>query len=369
MQGLPRRIAGLLVGLAALAAGPGGAMAQSDVCTDLQSQYLALFRTTGVSQNSGQRMLQMEDLSRQLAQAQAQARQGNCNRFLFFGPKPSPQCPQIRATVEQLRLQIAQSRQRSFVSFSPDVERQRLRDWMTSYGCEVPEPGGQRTLCVRSCDGYYFPISFSTSRKNFEKDAAVCQSMYPADGQAQLFYQSGGRDVADARSLTNERYGDQSYAFMFRQAFFPTCQTQLKEGIAALGSRYLSLHPEKAYARPLTTLMTAAASPPPVEAMPMPILRPADRQEDPETIANRNGQLPVEPYSPGQPDVGMVGMMVAGNGIRLVGQAYYAELFDPTRPVAEPPAHRPPLGFDLIGAAMAAEGVPPDPEIAGSAIR
>jgi len=36
-----------------------------------------------------------------------------------------------------------------------------------------------RTLCVRSCDGYYFPISYATGRGRFKTDAAVCASMYP----------------------------------------------------------------------------------------------------------------------------------------------------------------------------------------------
>src|SRR6266540_3435428 len=30
-----------------------------------------------------------------------------------------------------------------------------------------------RTLCVRTCDGYYFPISYATNRSHFKTDAAV----------------------------------------------------------------------------------------------------------------------------------------------------------------------------------------------------
>jgi hypothetical protein len=343
------RLAALALGAGVFAAAGLPAFAQSLVCTDLQTQYLSLFRTTGIAPNSGQRMLQMDRLSRDYAAAQAAARQANCNRFLFFGPKPSPQCPQIRATVEQLRQQIAQMRQRSFVSFSPEEERDRLRRWLMNYGCEIPEPGGQRTLCVRTCDGYYFPISFSTSRKSFEKDSAVCQSMYAADGQAELFFQSYGRDVADARSLTDQRYGDQPYAFLFRQSFFPVCQNQLKSGIVALGERYWSVvpPPQRQIAQ-----MAVGLSQPPRPTMPLPTLRPTDRQEDPETVANRAGKLPVAPYVPGSDPAGL---MMASNGIRMVGEAYYVELFDPGRPAPPEPVHRPPLGFDLIGTAMAAE--------------
>lgn len=59
-------------------------------------------------------------------------------------------------------------------------------------GLEEPEPyyeegyadegtsGAYRTLCVRTCDGYYFPISFSTSPSRFAVDADVCRARCPA---------------------------------------------------------------------------------------------------------------------------------------------------------------------------------------------
>ncbi|MEX2318272.1 MAG: hypothetical protein WD626_00365, partial [Bauldia sp.] len=72
---------------------------------------------------------------------------------------------------------------------------------------------------------------------------------------------------------------------------------------------------------------------------------------DPETIANRRGQLAVAPYV-AEEERTMVA--AGGRGMRLVGDPYYAALFDPTKPYVEPPVHRPPLGFDLIGSAMAA---------------
>ncbi|MGB7287506.1 MAG: DUF2865 domain-containing protein, partial [Salaquimonas sp.] len=47
--------------------------------------------------------------------------------------------------------------------------------------------GTYRTLCVRTCDGYYFPISFSTTQKRFEEDAGQCQQMCPG-AETALFY-------------------------------------------------------------------------------------------------------------------------------------------------------------------------------------
>ena len=43
----------------------------------------------------------------------------------------------------------------------------------------APFSGTYRTVCVRLCDGFYFPISFSTSRAHFASDAARCEASCP----------------------------------------------------------------------------------------------------------------------------------------------------------------------------------------------
>src|SRR5690606_15645605 len=47
--------------------------------------------------------------------------------------------------------------------------------------------GNLRTLCVRTCDGYFFPIAYQTSRRNFDRDAAACASMCPGTN-VELYY-------------------------------------------------------------------------------------------------------------------------------------------------------------------------------------
>jgi hypothetical protein len=43
----------------------------------------------------------------------------------------------------------------------------------------IPSSGTYRTVCVRLCDGVYFPISFSTYRSYFAKDAERCERSCP----------------------------------------------------------------------------------------------------------------------------------------------------------------------------------------------
>ena len=333
-----------LLGAALGIIGAGPAAAQSPICADLQQQYLASLSARG-GNSQGQRMVDMDRLSRDLANAEMAARQGNCNRFLFFGPRPSPQCPAIQSAIAQLRQQLAQARRGgNLLQASPQQDRQRLRDWLMQNGCNIPESGSTRTVCVRTCDGYFFPISFSASRQQYARDAEVCQSMYAESGQAELFTYNTGRDFSDAVSTTGRRYGDQPYAFLYRQGFFRTCEVQLKEGIAALGARYFQARSERVKTKPERTVQVAFA-------YPLPRMRPTDRQEDPETVANRAGGLAVAPYVP---EAERATTFIAAADMRLVGAAYYAELFDPNKPAVEQTTHRPPLGFDLIASAKAA---------------
>lgn len=350
--GVLRRLAGVAALAAAFAVGPADAQMQSPVCFDLQAQYAALAERDGGSRSSGQRMMQIEEVSRELGQAQMAARQGNCARFLFFGPRASPQCPAINQRIAQLRQQLAALRSRSSGGFfSGDSERQRLQQWMRQYGCEVPSygGGGLRTVCVRRCDGYFFPISFSTNRQQLTRDEAVCQSMYAEAGQATLFSYSINDDIANARSNQGERYGDAWWAFLYRDHFSQICAGELKEGLAALGARYWAANPRQAQRSGAAIAEIEVTRP---RGMPMPRYRPVDRQEDPETIAARAGGLVIAPYVPVDERPTPV---ARGDGVRQVGEAYYADLYDPTRPPPVVVEHRGPLGFDLIGTAMAAE--------------
>lgn len=342
--------------LAAFAIG-GEAQAQTPVCRDLQQQYTQLSRQGG---GRGQGMVNMQRLSRELAAAQNAARLGNCQRFLFFGPRPSPQCPAINATIGRLQRDIAQARRGAPApSRNTQAERNRLLQWMNQYGCQIPSAGsgttspggggGLRTVCVRVCDGYYFPVSFATSRQRVAQDAQVCQAFYGEPGKAEIFSYYGNSDISTAVSPSGQRYGDQPYAFAYRQAFNPQCAQELTDGIAALGQRYLAENPHLLRDRnePRTAITVTSSRP---AGPPMPNLRPTSLGEDPETAANRAGQLAIAPYVPGSERDSTV---VASNGMRQVGAAYYAEIFDPDGQPTEPPQHRQALGFDLIAQAKA----------------
>ncbi len=96
--------------------------------------------------------------------------------------------------------------------------------------------GSYRTLCVRVCDGYYFPISYQVTRSRFEADAAACSQR--CSGDARLFvHRNPGQDVAGAIDLQGNRYANLANAFRYRKELVQGCSCQSSASIeAASGS-------------------------------------------------------------------------------------------------------------------------------------
>jgi hypothetical protein len=86
-----------------------------------------------------------------------------------------------------------------------------------------PQSGTYRTVCVRTCDGFYFPISFATSPAKFPDDEKTCKSLCPA-AEATLFsYRNPGEDISSAVSISGQPYPSSPNAFKYRTEFNPSC--------------------------------------------------------------------------------------------------------------------------------------------------
>jgi hypothetical protein len=94
----------------------------------------------------------------------------------------------------------------------------------TETQAERPRRGsGYRTMCVRLCDGFYWPVSNDASSADFNADKRTCESscMTPA----KLYYQTDkGEDPAQMRSLDGATYKTLDTAFAYRKALQPTCR-------------------------------------------------------------------------------------------------------------------------------------------------
>jgi hypothetical protein len=86
-----------------------------------------------------------------------------------------------------------------------------------------PPSGTYRTVCVRTCDGAYFPVSFATVPARFPDDEKTCKALCPAAEAALFSYRNPGEDMNQAVSVNGQPYTALPNAFRFRQEFNPSC--------------------------------------------------------------------------------------------------------------------------------------------------
>ena len=81
----------------------------------------------------------------------------------------------------------------------------------------LQQEGGLRTLCVRTCDGAFFPISSNATSQSFRHDAQTCAQMCPGT-QTELYYHAMvGQESADMISAeTGAPYTELPNAFSYR---------------------------------------------------------------------------------------------------------------------------------------------------------
>ncbi|HVV62242.1 MAG TPA: DUF2865 domain-containing protein [Pseudolabrys sp.] len=83
--------------------------------------------------------------------------------------------------------------------------------------------GTYRTVCVRTCDGYYYPISYATTPDHFRIDEQVCQRTCPAAEVSLYTYHNPGEEMQQAVSLNGRLYTELPTAFHYRQEYNPAC--------------------------------------------------------------------------------------------------------------------------------------------------
>jgi len=86
---------------------------------------------------------------------------------------------------------------------------------------QEPAPA-YRTLCVRLCDGYYFPISFSTRRDRFAGDASRCERQCPTRSRLYV-YKNPGQQIEDMRDLQGNSYLSLPTALLYRSQYIADC--------------------------------------------------------------------------------------------------------------------------------------------------
>jgi hypothetical protein len=166
--------------------------------------------------------------------ARADAIGCNNHQFLFFGSPPPPECGGINQRLAAMRAQYEGLRVRAG---DPGRRQQLIGQYAASCGpppseTEAPvEPapeeagrhGGGEALCVRKCDGSFFPLSPSMNSAKPESLRDLCQALCP-NAEIELFSRAANADISTAVSVASgDRYGDLSNALKFTKKFDPAC--------------------------------------------------------------------------------------------------------------------------------------------------
>lgn len=101
----------------------------------------------------------------------------------------------------------------------------------------APPSVGYRTVCVRLCDGAYFPVSFSTFSDRFKQDEETCQKSCSSPSRLYVYENPGGSPEA-MKDLEGHPYTDLQTAFLFRTTYNPSCACKAQPWTEAAAARH-----------------------------------------------------------------------------------------------------------------------------------
>jgi hypothetical protein len=162
------------------------------------------------------------DLARLQGSDPAPERDGQ--RRALLGALAQNDCgPQYRQAAVQPPPQQQQQQQRGTLFESLFGSNSPVSTSTTVQGENTPTGSGYRTVCVRMCDGYYYPVSYSAGPNKFPEDEKTCQASCPA-AEAQLFtHRNPGEDINQAVSQSGQLYTAIPNAFKYRTSFDNAC--------------------------------------------------------------------------------------------------------------------------------------------------
>ena len=265
------------------AAPQGGSqwMARNPICTQLE-QRLVIENQKGAQSRDALPKIEAEirQLDQVAQQGQRQLEKADCFEYFLFSKtlRATKQCRDIASQAENAKRRVADlETQRGQImgssgrSYTDDIVRELARNNCgANYQQEASRgnsggggiwqdesaPGGAgsggfgssqyatfRTVCVRLCDGYYFPISFSTLPGHFQQDADSCQSKCAAP--VELYYHPNpGGAMEQAMSLkAQEPYTRLKSAFRYRKEYVQGCSCKEAEYLPPAGTAPLPINP------------------------------------------------------------------------------------------------------------------------------
>ena len=257
------------------------ASAQNAECARLQQAIAARRGSSGASAAA-------ERQRAELGRTRAYANSLGCSnhKFLFFGSEPPPQCGEVNAQISRMEANLAELQARAGGGAGDLIARfnaecrgapsgpsnvfEALFGGLARLGAPPEQPqtdarfedhgdeqrqsapsgekgpvqahAGSYAVCVRTCDGSFFPVSYSGAGSRADSLEDVCRSLCPNADMALYSFPFGGT-IEEAASPTGESYANLPNSGKFEKTYDPTCSCRRKgqswaEALADAEARY-----------------------------------------------------------------------------------------------------------------------------------
>jgi hypothetical protein len=260
LRGLgPAMVTAVALSAPAAAQNPSGPSPSSNpACVRLEAQLASIDRGSADPARADQIKRYEDAAAKQQAELDrnvAQSRRLGCEGLGFFSlfTGQGPQCAPLNSRIQQLRTnldQVLSDLERIKSNTGADGQRTSVLGQLAQNDCgaqyrtaatgpagffgalfgTITNPGGDgapsgtyRTVCVRTCDGYYFPISYSTVPGRFADDQKSCQRLCPAAEAVLYSYRNPGEDMQQAVSVNGHPYTELPNAFRYRREINAAC--------------------------------------------------------------------------------------------------------------------------------------------------
>jgi Protein of unknown function (DUF2865) len=286
--------------------GQGGFLASVGALAALTASIVAFTSDVALAQNAGEcARLQQAIAARrgssgsqgavdrqraELSRTSAYARSLGCenHKFLMFGSDPPPQCGDLNGQISRMQANLADLQARAgggagdlvarynaeclhaqpsgpgnvFEALfgglarlgAPSEEQPQTDARFEDHGDQPHQSGppgekgpvqahsGSYAVCVRTCDGSFFPVSYSGAGSRADSLEDVCRALCPNADMALYSFPFGGT-VDEAASATGEPYANLPNAGKFEKAYDPSCSCRRKgqtwaEALADAEARY-----------------------------------------------------------------------------------------------------------------------------------
>ena len=263
----------LVLAAQAVSVSVASAQQQAQVCNQIRVEIAALDRQGSMSGAGAANAREVQRLRTELSRVQLAFRQNDCGNRGFFS-SPAPVCGPLQAQAGQMEARLRQLQGSGSAGGADAGRRAQLVSAYQRYNCDGPrepqrgviyagpqapslfeqlfggrsaavvdppreqprEPidpeledelrerarlGGRLAICVRTCDGFFFPVNFE-GLAGTDSYSEVRRALCPA-AETEVFFMRLGADVETAATRSGQAYASMPYARLFQQKREDAC--------------------------------------------------------------------------------------------------------------------------------------------------